>query len=88
MARAERSNILSNGINQPPDTLQNGVADMCESCPDAWAVEDTLGWSFGLDEYRRIGEMLNANVHDVNSDKNTKKVIKWRSNSKRTAPRA
>lgn len=51
------------GINQPPDMMENGMPNMCESCPDACVWEDNLVSSCRLDEYRRYGRLLNAIVH-------------------------
>ncbi|MEW5816349.1 MAG: radical SAM protein [Spirochaetota bacterium] len=57
------------GINQPPDMMDNGMANMCESCPDACVWEDNLVSSCRLDEYRRYGRLLTAIVHEEESDK-------------------
>jgi MoaA/NifB/PqqE/SkfB family radical SAM enzyme len=51
------------GINQPPDMMENGMPNMCESCPDACVWEGNLVSSCRLDEYRRYGRLLNAIVH-------------------------
>jgi MoaA/NifB/PqqE/SkfB family radical SAM enzyme len=52
------------GINQPPDMMENGMADMCESCPDACVWEGNLVSSCRLDEYRLYGKLLTAIVHE------------------------
>jgi MoaA/NifB/PqqE/SkfB family radical SAM enzyme len=52
------------GINQPPDMMENGMSDMCESCPDACVWEGNLVSSCRLDEYRRYGKLLTAIVHE------------------------
>ena len=52
------------GINQPPDMLENGMACMCESCPDACVWKGNLVSSCRLDEYRRFGKLMSAVVHD------------------------
>ena len=57
------------GINQPPDMLEDGTANMCESCPDACVFEDNLVSSCRLDEYRKFGKMMNAIVHNEHTDK-------------------
>ena len=52
------------GINQPPDMLENGMACMCESCPDACVWKGNLVSSCRLDEYRRFGKLMSAIVHE------------------------
>jgi MoaA/NifB/PqqE/SkfB family radical SAM enzyme len=66
------------GINQPPDMMENGMANMCESCPDACVWEGNLVSSCRLDEYRKYGRMLNAISYTDNkqSDKRTKEPVK------------
>jgi hypothetical protein len=51
------------GIVQAPDMMENGMASMCESCPDMCVWEGNLVNSCRLDEYRRYGRLLNAIVH-------------------------
>jgi MoaA/NifB/PqqE/SkfB family radical SAM enzyme len=61
------------GINQPPDMLENGMASMCESCPDVCVWEDNLVSSCRLDEYRKYGKMLNVIAYEMDTDKRPKK---------------
>ncbi len=48
------------GIVQAPDMMDNGMSNMCESCPDMCVFEGNLVNSCRLDEYRKFGRMLNA----------------------------
>lgn len=48
------------GIVQAPDMMDNGMPNMCESCPDMCVWEGNLVNSCRLDEYRKYGRMLNA----------------------------
>lgn len=59
------------GIVQAPDMMDNGMASMCESCPDMCVWEGNLVNSCRLDEYRKYGRLMNAIVaeEDENSDK-------------------
>jgi len=57
------------GINQPPDMMENGMASMCESCPDACVWEGNLVSSCRLDEYRKYGRLMNAIVYNKDTDK-------------------
>jgi MoaA/NifB/PqqE/SkfB family radical SAM enzyme len=57
------------GIVQAPDMLDNGMANMCESCPDMCVWKGNLVNSCRLDEYRKYGRMLSAIVHDADTDK-------------------
>lgn len=68
--------VQSIGINQPPDMMKNGMASMCESCPDACVFEGNLVSSCRLDEYRKYGRLLNAIVYNRKSDKRIKQDIK------------
>lgn len=52
------------GIVQAPDMLENGMANMCESCPDMCVFEGNLVNSCRLDEYRKYGRLMNAIVHE------------------------
>jgi MoaA/NifB/PqqE/SkfB family radical SAM enzyme len=63
------------GINQPPDMMENGMASMCESCPDACVWEDNLVASCRLDEYRKFGKMLSVIAYEKDSDKRAKKQL-------------
>lgn len=60
------------GINQPPDMMENGMASMCESCPDACVFKGNLVSSCRLDEYRKYGRLLNAVVYNRKPDKRVK----------------
>lgn len=64
------------GINQPPDMMENGMANMCESCPDACVFEDNLVSSCRLDEYRKYGRLMNAIIVNEESDKRIEKRVK------------
>ncbi len=57
------------GIVQAPDMLDNGMANMCESCPDMCVWKGNLVNSCRLDEYRKYGRMMSAIVHDSDTDK-------------------
>ncbi len=46
------------GIIQGPDTLPNGLTDMCDSCPDMTVWNGTLVNSCRMDEYRLFGDLL------------------------------
>lgn len=63
------------GINQPPDMMEDGTQNMCESCPDACVFEGNLVSSCRLDEYRRFGKLMNAIVHSENTDKRVKEPV-------------
>jgi len=64
------------GINQPPDMLENGMACMCESCPDACVWKGNLVSSCRLDEYRRFGKLMSAVVHDGERE-GRKEALSW-----------
>jgi hypothetical protein len=57
------------GIVQAPDMMENGMASMCESCPDMCVFDGNLVNSCRLDEYRKYGKMMNAIVHSEDTDK-------------------
>jgi len=59
------------GLVQAPDMLDNGMASMCESCPDMTVWKGNLVNSCRLDEYRKYGRLMNAIVHteDDEADK-------------------
>jgi hypothetical protein len=57
------------GIVQAPDMLDNGMANMCESCPDMCVWKGNLVNSCRLDEYRKYGRLMNAIVHEADTDK-------------------
>ncbi|MBN2322421.1 MAG: radical SAM protein [Spirochaetes bacterium] len=61
------------GIVQAPDMMENGMASMCESCPDMCVWEDNLVNSCRLDEYRRYGRLMNAIVHNA-ADESDKRM--------------
>jgi hypothetical protein len=50
-------------IIQAPDMMENGMASMCESCPDMCVWEGNLVNSCRLEEYRKYGRLVNAIVH-------------------------
>ena len=50
--------MQSFGIIQAPDLQEEGVADMCDSCPDMTYFNGTLVNSCRLDEYRLFGGLL------------------------------
>ena len=56
------------GIVQAPDMMANGMASMCESCPDMCVWEGNLVNSCRLDEYRKYGRLMNAIVHTDKSE--------------------
>ncbi len=56
------------GIVQAPDMMDNGMASMCESCPDMCVFEGNLVNSCRLDEYRKYGRMMSAIVHSSESE--------------------
>lgn len=55
--------VQSIGIIQAPDIQPNGIADMCDSCPDMTVYNGTLINSCRMDEYRLFGGLLT--VRDV-----------------------
>ncbi len=57
------------GIVQAPDLMDNGMPNMCESCPDMCVWEGNLVNSCRLDEYRKYGRMLNAKMDDTDDVK-------------------
>ncbi len=61
-------------IVQAPDMMSNGMASMCESCPDMCVWEGNLVNSCRLDEYRKYGRMLSAIV--TTSEKEGDKRVK------------
>jgi MoaA/NifB/PqqE/SkfB family radical SAM enzyme len=61
------------GIVQAPDMMENGMASMCESCPDMCVWEDNLVNSCRLDEYRRYGRLMNAIVHNTAQESDKRK---------------
>ncbi|PWH17377.1 MAG: radical SAM protein [Ardenticatenia bacterium] len=50
--------VQSIGIIQAPDIQPNGMADMCDSCPDMTVYNGTLINSCRMDEYRLFGGLL------------------------------
>ena len=56
----DRLHIQTIGIIQAPDTQPEGVADMCDSCPDMTVWNGTLINSCRMDEYRLYGGLLRA----------------------------
>ncbi len=56
------------GIVQAPDMMDNGMASMCESCPDMTVWKGNLVNSCRLDEYRKYGRLMNAIVHNDESE--------------------
>ena len=52
--------LQSIGIIQAPDTLPDGRADMCDSCPDMTYWNGKLINSCRMDEYRLYGGMLSV----------------------------
>jgi hypothetical protein len=50
--------VQSIGIIQAPDVQPNGMADMCDSCPDMTVYNGTLINSCRMDEYRLFGGLL------------------------------
>jgi len=50
--------MQSYGIIQAPDIQPNGLADMCDSCPDMTYYDGRLVNSCRLDEYRLFGGLL------------------------------
>ena len=62
------------GIVQAPDMMDNGMASMCESCPDMCVWEGNLVNSCRLDEYRKYGRLMNAIVHTDTKESDKREV--------------
>jgi hypothetical protein len=56
--------VQSIGIIQAPDIQPNGIADMCDSCPDMTVYNGTLINSCRMDEYRLFGGLLTVRELD------------------------
>jgi hypothetical protein len=56
--------VQSIGIIQAPDIQPNGVADMCDSCPDMTVYDGKLINSCRMDEYRLFGGLLTVKEAD------------------------
>jgi hypothetical protein len=54
----EKVYVQSIGIIQAPDVLEDGRADMCDSCPDITIYEGKFINSCRMDEYRLFGGFL------------------------------
>jgi len=59
--------VQSIGIIQAPDIQPNGVADMCDSCPDMTVYNGTLINSCRMDEYRLFGGLLTVREREDHS---------------------
>jgi pyruvate-formate lyase-activating enzyme len=55
--------LLSIGIIQAPDILEDGRTDMCDSCPDITIFDGKLVNSCRMDEYRLFGGFINIVEH-------------------------
>ena len=56
----EKIYVQSIGIIQAPDVLEDGRADMCDSCPDITIYEGKFINSCRMDEYRLFGGFLSV----------------------------
>jgi pyruvate-formate lyase-activating enzyme len=56
--------VQSVGIIQAPDIQPNGIADMCDSCPDMTVYDGKLINSCRMDEYRLFGGLLTVKERD------------------------
>jgi hypothetical protein len=56
--------VQSIGIIQAPDIQPNGIADMCDSCPDMTVFDGKLINSCRMDEYRLFGGLLTVKEID------------------------
>jgi hypothetical protein len=59
--------VQSVGIIQAPDIQPNGIADMCDSCPDMTVYDGKLINSCRMDEYRLFGGLLTVKERDEQS---------------------
>ncbi len=57
-------NAFGIGIVQAPDLLPDGRIEMCDDCPDMCVFEGKLVNSCRLDEYRKFGHLLTAQIDD------------------------
>jgi hypothetical protein len=52
--------VQSIGIIQAPDILEDGRADMCDSCPDITIYDGKFINSCRMDEYRLFGGFISV----------------------------
>jgi organic radical activating enzyme len=57
--------LQSIGIIQAPDILEDGRADMCDSCPDMTVWDGKLVHSCRMDEWRLFGSYISQYVDDT-----------------------
>jgi hypothetical protein len=47
-------------IIQPPDILEDGMQNMCDSCPDMTVLDGKLVWSCRMEEPLRYGRFAHT----------------------------